>query len=158
MSDPILRCAGCGCDCHADAEPRLYIPAGSREAIPYDLCRCCDDKVRGGMEDEKHSVLNAVELRIGHVGARMTDAELTALATRMARVFVGNKTLHYTADFDNQVIESSGKRIPVYRDVAGPPTVKEFEEHLKGHKGLLVIPVTAAGIARWERSTSTNTP
>lgn len=72
-----------------------------------------------------------------------------ALAQRMMRVFVGNNTAHYVADFRNVTIEPGGKRVPQYRDVAGAPTLEEFIAHLEGKMGLLSIPVTQAGACRW---------
>jgi hypothetical protein len=67
----------------------------------------------------------------------------------MARVFTGNQSWHYTADFKNTTIEAKGKRVPKYEDIKGPPTIEEFIAHLNGVKGLLVIPITKAGACRW---------
>lgn len=76
-------------------------------------------------------------------------ATTLSLAARMLRVFVGNNFAHYTADFRNTTIEATGKRVPQYRDVKGPPTLEEFVKHLNGELGLLAIPVTEAGACRW---------
>jgi hypothetical protein len=79
----------------------------------------------------------------------MASQEVKLLAARMMRVFQGNKEGHYTADFRNVTIEKDGKRVPVYKNVLGPLTQKEFEDHLEGKAGLLVVPVTQAGACRW---------
>lgn len=79
----------------------------------------------------------------------MDDAQLTILATRMSRVFAGNTSYHYTADFGSLTIESGGKRVPRYNDVPGPPTLQEYKDHLSGIRGLLVCPVTKAGACRF---------
>jgi hypothetical protein len=79
----------------------------------------------------------------------MTEAALVTQAKRMMRAFIGNNTLHYTADFRNLTIEATGKRVPQYRDIPGPPTLEEFIAHLEGKIGLLVIPVTEAGACRF---------
>lgn len=71
------------------------------------------------------------------------------LATRMMRIFQGNKEGHYVADFRNLTIEKGGKRVPVYRDVKGPLTLEEFEAHTDGRTGLLVVPLTQSGACRW---------
>jgi RecA-family ATPase len=79
----------------------------------------------------------------------MTDAEINLLATRMMRVFQGNKEGHYVADFRNVTIEKGGKRVPIYKDVRGPLTLEEFVAHIRGYTGLLVVPLTASGACRW---------
>lgn len=79
----------------------------------------------------------------------MASQETKLLAARMMRVFVGNNNGHYIADFKNVTIEKSGKRVPVYKDVRGAVTVKEFEDHLEGKVGLLMVPITQAGACRW---------
>jgi RecA-family ATPase len=81
------------------------------------------------------------------------DVENRKYAERMARVFTGNSSWHYVADFSNVTIEANGKRVPKYEDVKGAPSVAEFLTHLQskrgGSKGLLVIPITKAGACRW---------
>lgn len=80
----------------------------------------------------------------------MTAAQdMKLLATRMMRVFQGNKEGHYLADFRNVTIEKGGKRVPVYRDVKGPLRLEEFEDHVQGRTGLLVVPLTQSGACRW---------
>ena len=67
----------------------------------------------------------------------------------MARMFQGNLNMHYVADFKNGRIEPSGKRVPKYEHVSGPPTVEEFQRHLDGIQGILVVPVTTTGACRF---------
>jgi RecA-family ATPase len=78
-----------------------------------------------------------------------TSVDVKLLAARMMRVFVGNTKAHYTADFRNVTIEKGGKRVPKYREVAGPATIEEFIAHLQGKIGLLIVPVTQAGAVKW---------
>ena len=57
---------------------------------------------------------------------------------------------HYVADFTNCTIEEkSGKRLPDYHREVGPAPLSAFEAHLSGRKGLLLVPVTPEGTARW---------
>jgi hypothetical protein len=75
--------------------------------------------------------------------------DIKAVALRMSRVYAGNTSWHYRADFKNVTFERENKRVPKYEDVEGAPTLAEFEDHLLGVKGLLVIPITKSGACRF---------
>lgn len=65
-------------------------------------------------------------------------------------MFAGNTSWHYRADFKNVTFEGKdNKHVPKYEDVEGAPSLREFEDHLTGAVGLLVIPITKAGACRF---------
>jgi hypothetical protein len=70
-------------------------------------------------------------------------------AERMARLFASGSPVHYVADFLNATRDASDKLVPVYRRVDGPATLEDFERHLAGKIGLLVVPTDAAGVSHW---------
>jgi hypothetical protein len=72
-----------------------------------------------------------------------------ATAQRMMRIFRGYEATHYFADFLNVTRKANGKLVPEYGKVIGPATLEEFEAHLAGRKGLLIVPVTPEGVAYW---------
>lgn len=66
------------------------------------------------------------------------------------RLYAGaSDRTHYVADFTNCTIDETGKRRPDYRRETGPAPLGAFEDHLAGRKGLLLVPVTPEGTARW---------
>ena len=68
-------------------------------------------------------------------------------AERMARIFRGNPDAFYVADFKNLTVEDSGKRVPKYSSMRRAPTVEDFQRHLDGTLGMLIVPVTHDGKA-----------
>lgn len=69
--------------------------------------------------------------------------------TRFAKLFRGNETHHYIANFVLATKEPGGKVVPKYERLPGPATDEDFARHLRGEMGLLVVPVTAAGTAHF---------
>lgn len=69
-------------------------------------------------------------------------------AERMARVFIGNPTAHYVADFSAAKIVD-GKLLPQYTAAPGAATLQDFEAHLRGERGLLVVPTDAEGMSHF---------
>ncbi|HVN46910.1 MAG TPA: AAA family ATPase [Steroidobacteraceae bacterium] len=71
----------------------------------------------------------------------MTEEQLRGYAVRLQKLFRGNATHHYTADFLNAQRNKDGKLVPVYTACHGAPPLEAFERHLRGERGLLVVPI-----------------
>jgi len=72
------------------------------------------------------------------------------LAERMASLFVGNPLAHCTADFTRAKTDSkTGKITPDYVTLDGPASLRDYEAHLRGDVGLLIIPVDQNGMSRF---------
>jgi hypothetical protein len=69
-------------------------------------------------------------------------------ALRMMRIFAGNTSHYYVADFKNVRVDKN-KKIPPYSKRDGAPRVEDFVAHLEGRMGLLVVPVMAGGGCRF---------
>ena len=57
----------------------------------------------------------------------------------------GNPRAHYVADFTKATTDAKGKLVPAYECIPQPATLKDFEAHLAGTRGLLNIPVDDQG-------------
>ena len=75
--------------------------------------------------------------------------DTTSPAARMMAVFDGSPVSCATANFQLLVVEPSGKRVPKYATHRRAATLKDFEKHLAGKMGLLVVPVKPDGTCRF---------
>jgi putative DNA primase/helicase len=82
-------------------------------------------------------------------------------AQRMAAIFVGGSPRsHYIADFTKTMRDKTGKLVPGYmgengkfvsgyKNKKGPATLADFDAHLAGTCGLLIVPVNTDGTCRF---------